>query len=487
MSSYLAIFIYSALIAGLFVLDRRRRLRTSAAIWLPVTYIFLTASRPVSMWLGMDTGVRPGEILDGSPIDRIVYLVFLVLTSLVLSTRWGQVKNILKSRPILLLFITYCLISLLWSDFPFTALKRWVKLVAELMLMLIVATENRPMDALKRFAIWPAYALIPISILFIKYLPHLGHTYDPWSGSRQFTGASYNKNMLGVMCLMTGLGVLWTIAVEWKQSQKSKVFLYATISLLLANLWLLKLSESTAAQSCFAIGAILIILSQFRGIIRYPIILHTAAASMLLVSFTAVFLMRDSLKALGEDSTLTGRTELWGFLFQMTKNPLLGAGYESFWLGPRLESLWKLYWWRPNQAHNGYIEMYINLGWVGLACIAMLLIAAYFHIFNKLKRGDPTASLLLAYIVVAVPFNFTEAAFRAGNLPWILLLLAVVSTQVLRNGARHPHLTTTGRREAPTHKYLFDRWPVRNEVAARTAGQEPLEYAESLERDRTTL
>lgn len=441
MPSFIAVFVYSAFIAGLFLLDRRRKLRTSPAIYLPVAYIFLTASRPVSMWLGMDIRVRPEDILDGSPIDRIAYFIFLILTAIVLSTRFNRVKSILRQRPILLLFLAYCLLSLLWSEFPFTAFKRWVKLAGELGLMLIIVTEERKLDALKRFAAWPAYVIIPLSVLFIKYLPQLGRSYGPWSGSQEFTGVSYTKNMLGIACLMAGLGLLWTVVTELKQLQRDKVLLGALSALLIVNLWLLHLSESTAAQSCFAMGAIVLVLSRLRLIRRHPAFLHITIISMLSVAFVTVFFMRDTLVVLGEDSTLTGRTELWQELFKMTDNPVVGAGYESFWLGSRLEKLWKQYWWRPNQAHNGYIEMYINLGWIGIMGIAILLISTYARVFSKFKHGDSSASLLLAYVVVAIAFDFTEAAFRVGNVPWILLLLAIVGTAGVPMKSRFTHQT----------------------------------------------
>ena len=45
------------------------------------------------------------------------------------------------------------------------------------------------------------------------------------------------------------------------------------------------------------------------------------------------------------------------------ENPLLGAGFENFWVGERQVTLGGL---GGNQAHNGYLEIYLNLGWVGI-------------------------------------------------------------------------------------------------------------------------
>ena len=73
-----------------------------------------------------------------------------------------------------------------------------------------------------------------------------------------------------------------------------------------------------------------------------------------------------AVEALGRNSTLTGRTEIWKLVLGMANNPIFGAGYESFWLGERLQKLWHYYWFPINEAHNGYIEIYLNLGWIGV-------------------------------------------------------------------------------------------------------------------------
>lgn len=44
-------------------------------------------------------------------------------------------------------------------------------------------------------------------------------------------------------------------------------------------------------------------------------------------------------------------------------NRLVGAGYESFWLGTRLDIAWNAFPnFRLREAHNGYVELFLNLG-----------------------------------------------------------------------------------------------------------------------------
>ena len=115
-------------------------------------------------------------------------------------------------------------------------------------------------------------------------------------------------------------------------------------------------------------------------------------------------------------------------LIPLATNPLVGAGYESFWLGPRLETMWSAF---PGhyltEAHNGYLETYLNLGWIGVGLIALILIHGYRHAVCTF-RTDPTyGTLLLAYVLTAAVYSITEAGFRELDPVWIFLLLAVVA------------------------------------------------------------
>jgi O-antigen ligase len=118
---------------------------------------------------------------------------------------------------------------------------------------------------------------------------------------------------------------------------------------------------------------------------------------------------------------------------------LVGTGYESFWLGPRLEKLWTIYWWHPNEAHNGYIEIYINLGWIGLALLAIVLAAGYRTVLAAYRRDLPLANLRLAYFLTGMAYNFTEAAFFRIQAPaWMFLLFAITSVPLTAEPAVQP-------------------------------------------------
>ena len=110
-------------------------------------------------------------------------------------------------------------------------------------------------------------------------------------------------------------------------------------------------------------------------------------------------------------------------------NPIFGTGFESFWLGKRLEQLQGIFFFIPNEAHNGYLEMYLNLGLVGLFIIIAVLMAAYWKIRLELFRNFEWGRYRLGFFV-AVCLQFTEAGFRIFN-P-ILLVFYIIAIEYPR-------------------------------------------------------
>jgi exopolysaccharide production protein ExoQ len=200
-------------------------------------------------------------------------------------------------------------------------------------------------------------------------------------------------------------------------------------------------------------AAVLLLITRTKSVQLRPVILHALVLPMILLPAAVLFLgtVPGMVGILGRDATLTGRTELWSVVLGMHFNPIIGTGYESFWLGPRLEQLWSTFWWRPTQAHNGFIETYLNLGWIGLLLLASVIWSAYARAISGVGRRDPCAAFLLALSVVVVPYNFTEASLRLQNLPWVFLLVAAVWSSQRSSLVGQPRL----------HRSLRPGWYVR--------------------------
>jgi len=430
MPPWIASFIFAIGIAGLFILNRDPEVRTSKALWLPVFWLLIAGSRPVSVWLQMGPPSSPDMYLEGSPLDRIVFLGLIAAGVLVLIARQKTVARFLRANGLFLLFLFYCAASISWSDYPDVALKRWIKFLGDYVMVLIVLTDLNQLGAIKRVLARVGFLLLPLSVLFIKYYPELGRAYAPhWEGTVYYVGVASDKNMLGMTCLVFGLGSVWCFLQQLQSKERTRRIRtwIAHGIILVVVVWLFRMANSMTSLSCFLMASTLLVATSLRRLARKQWLVHVLMVMMLSLSVSALFLNVGSglVEKLGRDPTLTGRTELWGQVLKLTPNPVLGTGFESFWLGERLEKLWSIYWWHPNESHNGYLEVYLNLGWIGVVLLALLLVTGYRSVIRLLSREPEAGRICLAYFFVGVAYNFTEAAIKTTGLVWIAFMLAI--------------------------------------------------------------
>jgi exopolysaccharide production protein ExoQ len=426
---HLATFLCILGIWGLFLLERDRKTRTSRALWLPTIWISLAASRMVSQWLSTAPQPATGQqYIEGNPIDRAVLTGLLVVAIFVLVGRSRRVIKILRMNWPIILFFSYCAVSILWSDYPDVATKRWFKSLGDLVMVLVVLSERDRLAAIKRLLARIAFVLMPLSILFIEFYPRIGQSFSLEDGVMANTGVTMNKNELGSICMIIGIAAVWRLAIAfWDNSCRTRTFIvHGTI--LAMVLWLLYTAHSATSVACFLLGSAIVVVLTLPGRKR-PARVHLIAGAA--VTLTAVMILLPDayayfVQTLGRNTTLTGRVRLWNLLLSMNNHPWFGTGFQSFWLGTRLDTVWSLYG-EVNEAHNGFLGVLLELGWVGVSLLALLLATGYRNVVASFRRDPREGSLKLGLFVIAVAYNFTEAAFRMMAPVWIFLLLAILA------------------------------------------------------------
>jgi O-antigen ligase len=148
-------------------------------------------------------------------------------------------------------------------------------------------------------------------------------------------------------------------------------------------------------------------------------------------------------ETVGRDVTLTGRTELWADLLSLNPSRWFGAGFESFFLGYRLDVLWNKYWWQPNEAHNGYLEVYLNLGLIGLSLLFVVLLSGYRRMIAAYQQDQTSGMLLAALFVVILIYNTTESAFRGMHPLWMAFVIAIAARVPPVSVTLHSRRTST--------------------------------------------
>jgi exopolysaccharide production protein ExoQ len=422
-------------ILGLFWLDHDPAVHASKALWIPTVWLLINCSRPVSMWLGVTYAGGVNVYLEGSPIDRAVYMILEAAGFAVIFARRKQIGPILRRNWSILLFFAYAAFSILWSDFPLVTFKHWIKGIGDVTMVLIVLTEPIPLDAIKRLITRVSFVLLPLSVLFIKYYPALGRLLTN-SWTMEWTGVTTQKNTLGGICLVFGLGVMWCFRSVYKDSKDPHRIrrLVALGAVLGIAIWLLRTCDSVTSFATLGVAGVVMMLSERPAISRKPVVVHVLVGALIAISIYALFFQSSGtlVADLGRNRTLTGRTEIWSQVLNVPVNRMVGAGYESFWLGDRLLQVWKVA--RVNEAHDGYLEMVVNLGWVGLSLLGFIIVTGYGKAIAALRINSEIGSLSLAWLLAAALRGLTEAAFRMLSSSWMFLLLAVFAASQVASG-----------------------------------------------------
>jgi O-antigen ligase len=469
MGAPLAILICSVGIAGLFFLNQDKSVRNSTALWLPVIWVWIAGSRPVSAWLGIGGGDANtlNATLEGSPLDAAIYAVLLAMGVMVLLFRRKKTSAYLALSGLIIVYFLYCLVSVSWSPFHGPAFKRWTKAVGDLVMVLIIATDARPIAALRRLYSRVGFILFPFSVVLIRYTD-LGRGYDP-DGNPMNTGVTTNKNTLGLIVYLISLGALWNVRslLMDKDAPNRGRRLVAQVTLLAFGLALLEMAHSSTSIACFILGGGLILATSHRAIRGRPARVHSLILLIILVGGVAFLSGGEAnvASALGRKSDLSGRTEIWHAISLVPKNPVIGAGFESFWnanaykVNVYLRQMGFINMSNLASAHNGYLEIYLDLGWIGVCLIALILISGYRRACRAFQRDPELGSLFLAYVATAAIYSITEAGFRTLDPSWIFLLLAVicatgVSAGLFGDEAREI-LTSRGAKASETHPAMI--------------------------------
>lgn len=406
---------------------------------VPIVWFFISFSRPFSRWLGighykMTRDISYVDMLEkGNFTDQIFYLTILLIAAIILFKRRALVSHIFRENKLWLLFILYCMISILWSDFAFVSIKRFFKDLNSYLIILIILTEKNPEELFKSIIRKISFLFIPLSIAFCKFFPDLGR-YQTSSWNYIYTGVTTHKNGLGVLCLISILIMfidIWPYILKRQIKINKQVFFIYCFYCSLA-LYLMYLANSMTSNICLLISLSIFISKTLKKhltklIISIIIIYATGLDEYIINSLQSTFL-----GIVERDASLSGRTELWDAIFHISFNKIIGTGYSSFWLGDRMKELIQRFIFIPKQAHNGYIEIYINLGFIGLSILIAALLQTYKKIVNYWNEHNYQLSFQLAFFTTFLIYNMTEAAILFNlSVMWQCFLFIALSNKKL--------------------------------------------------------
>jgi O-antigen ligase len=407
--------------------------RVSSVLWIPTIWMLSIGTKSLGMWFSV-----AGANETGSVPDQLLLLSLGIAAIVVLVRRRFGWSRAFRRHEWLVALLLYMLVSTLWSDITFIAFKRWVRELIVVVMALVLMSEDNPRQALEILLRRSAYILMPFSLLLINYYPALGREYTRWSGKEMWIGVSVHKNSLGSLCLVSAVFLLWALHRRWTQHGLTggRYQSRADAAVLLITLYLLKGPQD--AYSATSIGAFAVSIATLLGLncLRMFKLRVPQPGLLVLIVFligfgvSAPFLGGSNIAAasstLGRDATLTGRTDTWTELIPVVeREPLLGYGFGSFWTTDRRD----LY--QMSFAHNGYLDILLELGVVGLSFYTVWLLSCVRKIHCILREDYNWACLAICFLVTSLVYNGTESALNtfAEQITAVIALASVGSAK----------------------------------------------------------
>ncbi len=313
------------------------------------------------------------------------------------------------------LLLAYCLLSTLWSAIPDVTFKRAV--LFSLMIFLCFATFGKKSTNPYSFLVvmaWPLGVLLILSFFYTAVLPSVAITSIGWRGVTSF------KNEFGQLCAIALL-VFCFFSLE--------VTRHRLLMLLMAFLSFFGLIMSQSSTCAVAVVVGLLVSGGFLAARK---LFHNSKGSILLLFLVIVFCLLlltllvsglvggdfqgQFFQLLGKSSTLTGRTKLWTLIWDNARwnNAWLGGGYGGFWNGlgsPANFTSYRFPAGYVGQAHNGYLDVYNDLGYVGLSFLIAILSVYAFFVIRQFREGKPEFYYHLAFFIYIILENYAESTF----------------------------------------------------------------------------
>jgi O-antigen ligase len=330
--------------------------------------------------------------------------------------------------------------SCIWSQ-TFDVSRHWSMLLAvNTFFVFYLYQRYSPRQQMELLLLLGSICLV-FSLVLALWFP--GSGIDQGANSGAWRGIYPQKNM----CAMATLYMLPAALCLPSKSLGAVTF---RITYIVASVALVILSRSQSSLLCMAALGIFVIaiknIFRFKARERFVLTLTLGAMTMSLA--VAGFPMFGRIAyALGKDSSLTGRTLIWQAVIPaITRHPLLGYGYRAFWQGYQGESanVGLASGWAVGSAHNGFLEVWLSLGAVGVVCVLYCMIRAVKNSVTCLRVERSPYILWCTYIVfLTVIINLDEGELvLPNNLTWMFFMLACVGLSHEAARLRRARLST---------------------------------------------
>jgi exopolysaccharide production protein ExoQ len=431
----LALLACAVFVFFLLRVERRASGDVSLAVWIPTLWVMIAATgRPLETWFTSGQPIYAAVNNEsGNPINRWTLSGLAAVAVIIIVARRFNWTGAIRRQGWLIVLLIYMLLSTFWSEITIISLKRLGRESVAIVMALLMMSEANPLQSLASLLRRCAYVLLPLSLVLIKYYPTLGRQYTRWSGIQMWTGVTGQKNQLGRLCMISVFFLLFALYRRWRGRSPvaARLRAWSDVSIIVIGVYLLIGSSSATSLATLIVGiATFVGLQWFQKFRSNVGQIGLQALVVFLIAYgTAVpFLGGSNVAAftsvLGRDETLTGRTEVWAEVIPARdRQPLLGYGFGSFWTDARRER------YDIPTAHNGYLDILLELGEVGLVFYTAWLLSCARQLHRAIVLDYEWASFGICLLLLSLIYNVTESALNSLT-EYITAIMVLVSLVV---------------------------------------------------------
>jgi O-antigen ligase len=367
---------------------------------------------------------------EGLVVRQIIFVIMCTAIAPLVAHRLRYVRALCARELPLTLIVAWSGISLTWALAPEIALRRWILVVVVVFLSISLCAVINDSRRIHAIALVATGAVMLANYFVIFAFPDIALSTE--ERGTYWSGLLPHKNSAGLVSAVAL--IVWLFA--WRRFFPSWLILGG------ASLWLAFLLQtgSRTSQFAFIVGAgctILLSLSN-RHLRRGAMFAILSFLGLGLITILIGLLPAEAaVETLFGDTTFTGRTTLWSFLVsQIYERPFRGVGIGSFWGVSQLGLLSQAgddWFAKTFQGHNGYLDVAVTLGVVGLGLCLIFLLSPVRTLLGSNARVATAHRVYCAIWIFGLIHNCAESTLLRGDtILWILMIISII---ILRSGA----------------------------------------------------
>lgn len=377
----------------------------------------------------MMTGALIGPVFaplqEETPMLRLVWLPAYAAIFGMILLRLDRFWRAWPAALVLMAFLGLCFASRYWSlDFHVTTRRVIAMAISGLFALYLGSAFRGP--HLPRLLMHTTLVMAVGSLIMVFLFPRIGVHQDVNAGL--WRGMWYEKNQMGAVMTIGATASAACLASSHPKKLLPLIALILSSALVLAT-------QSKTSLLCLMLG--LGVVGGFWTLKKGgPAFAVAAVWAAVVAAGLGVWAWETQsaaiLEALGKDPSLTGRTEIWASLMRkVADRPWTGYGYGAFWgrIGDSPPADWvraETGWTVPS-AHNGWIDLLVQLGWPGAVLVgAIMALTALITLLRSGGAGVREGWWALGFMAAYFMLSLSESILLTHqSLPWVLFLACV--------------------------------------------------------------